>query len=75
MTTNTAPGGVKKPLRLLEVVSVMPRLLRRKDAAPYMGRSLRKFDKIKRKYRVVVDGMVLYDRVLMDRDIDLSHAA
>ena len=52
-----------------------PRLMKRKDAARYMGRSLRKFDEIKHLFRVTVDGMVLYDRILMDRHIDLSHAA
>lgn len=52
------------------------RLFNRKEAAKYMGRSLRKFDEIKHLFRVVDDdGLVRYDRVLMDRHIDLSHAA
>lgn len=51
------------------------RLFNRKEAAKYMGLSLRKFDRVKHLYRVVVDGVVRYDRVLMDRRIDLSRAA
>lgn len=57
-------------------MDITPRLLNRKNAAAYMGRSLRKFDAIKHLFRVVdADGLVRYDRVLMDRHIDLSHAA
>lgn len=48
------------------------RLFNRKEAAKYMGLSLRKFDEIKHLFRVVVDGVVRYDRVLMDRHIDLA---
>lgn len=54
-----------------------PRMLKRYQAAEYMGKSLRKFDEVKHLYRVVDDdGLVRYDRVLIDRHIDLlSHAA
>jgi hypothetical protein len=52
-----------------------PRLMNRKQAAQYMGRSLRKFDEIKHLFRTTDNGLVRYDRVLMDRHIDLSHAA
>lgn len=45
---------------------ITPRLLNRKDAATYLGRSLRKFDQIKHRFRVVEDGMIRYDRELMD---------
>lgn len=64
-------------LSLKEVAepNIMPRLMTRKQAAVYIGLSLRKFDEIKHLFRVVVDGVVRYDRVLMDRHIDLSHAA
>lgn len=40
-----------------------------------MGRSLRKFDEVKHLFRVEDNGLVRYDRVLIDRHIDLSHAA
>ena len=53
----------------------MQRLFNRKGAARYMGVSLRKFDEIKHLFRVTLDGMARYDRVLMDRYIDLSRAA
>lgn len=52
-----------------------PRLMNRKEAARYMGLSYRKFDNIKHLFRVLVDEVIRYDRVLMDRHIDLSHAA
>lgn len=54
-----------------------PRMLFRYQAARYMGKSLRKFDEVKHLYRVKdIDGLVRYDRVLIDRHIDLlSHAA
>lgn len=52
-----------------------PRLLNRKNAAAYMGLSLRKFDEMKHLFRVEVLGVVRYDRVFMDRHIELSHAA
>lgn len=52
-----------------------PRLLNRKNAAAYMGLSLRKFDEMKHLFRVEVLGVSRYDRVLMDRHIELSHAA
>ena len=57
--------------------SVLTRLLNRKDAARYMGISLRKFDEIKHLFRAnAIDGrLIRYDRTLMDRHIDLSHAA
>lgn len=51
------------------------RLFNRREGALYMGLSLRKFDEIKHLFRVVVDGVVRYDRSLMDRHIDLNHAA
>lgn len=52
------------------------RLMTRKQAALYMGRSLRKFDEIKHLFRIVeTDGTIRFDRQLMDRYIDLSHAA
>lgn len=55
-------------------MEITPRLLNRKDAALYMGRGTTAFDKIKHRYQVTgSDGIVRYDRVLMDRDIDLSH--
>lgn len=49
------------------------RLFNRKQAALYMGRSLRKFDEIKHLFRTDEDGLIRYDRELMDRYIDLSH--
>lgn len=56
-----------------ETKESVARLLNRKDAAAYMGRGVTAFDKIKHRYRVVgADGIVRYDRVLMDRDIDLA---
>ena len=62
--------------QLEQVVVDWPRLMLRKEAARYMGRSLRKFDEVKHLYRVVDDdGLVRYDRVLMDRHIDLLNAA
>lgn len=65
-----------KPLQLIAVTeSVEPRLMKRKDAARYMGMSFRKFDQIKHRFKVVVNGMIFYDKVLMDRQIDLSKAA
>lgn len=51
------------------------RLFNRREGAAYMGRSLRKFDEIKHLFRVEDNGLTRYDRVLMDRHIDLSHAA
>lgn len=51
------------------------RLMTRKQAALYMGLCVRKFDEIKHLFRVIIDGVIRYDRVLMDRYIDLSHAA
>lgn len=47
----------------------------RKMAAQYMGRCPATFDKIRHKFVVAEDGLVRYDRVLMDRYIDLQHAA
>lgn len=53
-----------------------PRLMTRKDAARYMGRSLRKFDRVKHLFRKKdADGLIRYDRALMDRHIDLLDAA
>lgn len=61
------------PTERADVVEIPPRLLRRKDAAPYMGRSLRKFDQIAHLFHVVViDGMKHYDRLDLDRLIELS---
>lgn len=61
---------------LQQVITEWPRLMYRKDAARYMGKSLRKFDEVKHLYRVVDDdGLVRYDRVLMDRHIDLLNVA
>lgn len=63
-------------MRLVEVAaSSEPRLMKRKDAARYMGMSFRKFDEIKHAYKVMVNGMIFYDKLLMDRHIDVSHAA
>lgn len=49
----------------------------RKEAARYMGLSLRKFDEIKHLFRRgLIEGTLLrYDKVLIDRYIDLSDAA
>lgn len=54
---------------------IAPRLLNRKDAARYLGRSLRKFDEIKYRFRVVENGMVRYDRELMDHLYVTLHRA
>lgn len=54
---------------------VWPRLMYRYQAAEYMGLSLRKFDEIKHLFRVAFLGVIRYDKALMDRHIDLSHAA
>jgi hypothetical protein len=63
-------------VKIVEVAeSAAPRLMKRKDAARYMGMSFRKFDEIKHSYKVTVNGMIFYDRVLIDRHIDVSHAA
>lgn len=52
------------------------RLMNRKQAAIYMGRSLRMFDRIKHLFRKKdADGLIRYDRVLMDRYVDLMDAA
>lgn len=56
-------------------MEVWPRLMYRYQAAEYMGRCPKTFDKIKHRYAVEIDGLIRYDKVLMDRDIDLSHAA
>lgn len=51
-------------------------MLKRYQAAEYMGKSLRKFDEVKHLYRVVDDdGLVRYDRVLIDFHIDLRREA
>ena len=59
----------------VHVEVIAPRLLKRNDAALYMGMAARSFDKIKHKYRVATVAGDRYDRVLIDRDIDLQHAA
>ena len=51
------------------------RLFNRKDAARYMGLSFRRFDRVKHLFRVEIDGVVRYDRELMDLHISLSRAA
>lgn len=74
MTKNTSDPSREIGLQM----SLAPkRLFNRREAAEYMGRSLRKFDQVKHLYRVVDDdGLVRYDRVLIDRHIDLlSNAA
>lgn len=53
-------------------ISLEPRLLNRKDAAHYMGVSVRTFDKIKHLFGVELNGVVRYDRLDIDRHIELS---
>ncbi|HJQ53478.1 MAG TPA: hypothetical protein VJ825_06510 [Gemmatimonadaceae bacterium] len=55
------------------VVELGPRLFNRKNAAKYMGVSLRTFDKWRHLYQVTLDGIVRYDRELIDRHIHLCH--
>jgi hypothetical protein len=49
--------------------------MNRNYAARNMFKSFRKFDEIMHAYRVTVNGMIFYDRVLLYRHIDVSHAA
>jgi hypothetical protein len=52
------------------------RLFNRKEAAVYMGRSLRKFDEIKHLFKVAEpDGTIRYDRELIDRYVTLNRVA
>lgn len=60
---------------LQQVITDWPRQMLRKEAARYMGRSLRKFDEVKHLFRTDEDGFVRYDRELIDRYITLSRAA
>lgn len=52
-----------------------PRAMKRKTGARYMDLSLRKFDEIKHLFRVVINGVVRYDRELMDLHISLARLA
>lgn len=48
-----------------------PRLLNRKEAAAYMGRCVKTFDRIRHLFETEEDGLVRYDVALMDRYISL----
>lgn len=52
-----------------------PRLMTRKMAARYMGRCPKTFDKIRHRFAVDDNGLVRYDKNLMDRYIDLKRMA
>ena len=52
-----------------------PRLMNRKEAARYMCRCVKTFDRIKHLFQVEDDGFIRYDRVLMDRYIALHSVA
>lgn len=52
-----------------------PRLMTRKDAAEYMGVCVKTFDEIRHLFAVDVVGNTRYDRLLMDRHIDLHRMA
>lgn len=54
---------------------MIPRLMNRKNASQYMGRCVKTFDKIRHLFQVEEDGLIRYDRVLMDRYIALHAVA
>ena len=72
MTTATRERG---PV----AASYPPRLMRREQAARYLGMSPSKFDQLVKDGRITaparIDGMALYDRHILDADADnLLHA-
>lgn len=64
-------------MKLLRDAEAIPtvRVFTRKAAAQYMGVCVKTFDKIRHLFQVEVAGNIRYDRVLIDRYLDLHQVA